>query len=130
MEFNQRLLTTPALAQLQPSWEHVPFDASEETMSDILKRGVGTEYHYSGTCAMMPREMGGLVDANLTVYGTSNLRVIDSSIFPVIPGAHLQAVVYAVAEKAADIIKGNQGRRVPELRVKLKQEVLRGPWWA
>lgn len=55
---------------------------------------------------MMPLELGGVVDANLTVYGTQNLRVVDTSVFPVIPGAHLQAVAYAVAEKAADIIKG------------------------
>jgi choline dehydrogenase-like flavoprotein len=55
---------------------------------------------------MMPLELGGVVDTNLTVYGTSNLRVVDTSVFPVIPGAHLQAVAYAVAEKAADMIKG------------------------
>ena len=55
---------------------------------------------------MLPRSLGGVVDSNLTVYGTSNLRVVDTSIFPLIPGAHLQSVVYAVAEKAADLIKG------------------------
>lgn len=31
--------------------------------------------------------------------GTQNLRVVDAGIFPVIPAAHLQAVVYGVAEK-------------------------------
>jgi GMC oxidoreductase len=28
-----------------------------------------------GTCAMKPREEGGVVDARLNVYGTQNLKV-------------------------------------------------------
>ena len=48
---------------------------------------------------MLPLENGGVVDPALRVYGTQNLRVADTSIFPLIPAAHLQAVVYAVAEK-------------------------------
>ncbi|KAJ0422354.1 hypothetical protein BJY00DRAFT_311075 [Aspergillus carlsbadensis] len=58
----------------------------------------------SGTCAMMPREDGGVVDPSLKVYGTSNLRVVDASIFPLLPRGNIEATVYAVAEKAADII--------------------------
>ena len=131
MEFNQRLLATPALAQLEPSFTHVPYNASPSILSTILKRGISTEFHYSSTLAMLPLSLGGVVDSNLTVYGTSNLRVVDSSIFSVVPGAHLQAVVYAVAEKAADIIKGgSQERRVEELMGQLGREVpTRGGWW-
>ena len=55
---------------------------------------------------MLPLSLGGVVCPNLTVYGTTNLRVVDTSIFPLIPAAHLQAVTYAVAEKAADLIRG------------------------
>ncbi|KAJ7234408.1 alcohol oxidase [Mycena rebaudengoi] len=55
--------------------------------------------HLVGTAAMATRELGGVVDANLRVYGTSNLRIVDASIMPMIPGAHLQATVYAIAEK-------------------------------
>ena len=61
---------------------------------------------------MLPRQYGGVVDPNLRVYGTTNLRVVDSSIFPLVPGAHLQAVVYGVAEKAADTIKAANGEGV------------------
>jgi len=55
---------------------------------------------------MMPRARGGVVDSELKVYGTSNLRVVDASILPMELACHLQATVYALAEKAADIILG------------------------
>jgi choline dehydrogenase len=101
MQFNQRILNTPAIQQLQPSYNAVPRDASVEVLTAYLKNNLKTEYHYSGTCAMMPRQLGGVVDPNLLVYGTKNVRVVDTSIFPIIPGAHLQAVTYAVAEKVS-----------------------------
>ena len=62
-------------------------------------------WHVTGTCAMRPREDGGVVDSQLRVYGVQGLRVVDASVFPVIPDAHLVAGVYMVAEKAADMIK-------------------------
>jgi choline dehydrogenase-like flavoprotein len=65
-----------------------------------------TYAHSSGGCALMPEGIGGCVDAQLKVYGVEKLRVVDASIIPLIPAAHLQATMYAVAEKAADIIKG------------------------
>jgi len=65
-----------------------------------------TEYHTCGTAAMLPREKGGVVDEKLVVYGTRNLRLVDASIFPVIPRGNIMSTVYAVAEKAADIIRG------------------------
>jgi len=62
-------------------------------------------WHPSGTCSMLPRANGGVVSEKLLVYGTQNLRIIDASIFPLIPRGNLQATVYAVAERAADIVK-------------------------
>lgn len=123
MQFNQRILDTPAIQQLQPSYDTVPQDASVEVLTAYLMNNTLTEYHYSGTCAMIPQQLGGVVDPNLLVYGIDNVRVVDTSVFPMIPAAHLQAVAYAVAEKvsfafscmrngnadfvqAADIIKG------------------------
>jgi choline dehydrogenase-like flavoprotein len=55
---------------------------------------------------MLPKEKGGVVDEKLVVYGTRNLRLVDASIFPLIPRGNIISTVYAVAEKAADIIKG------------------------
>lgn len=46
--------------------------------------------------------------ADLRVYGTRKLSVVDASLMPLVPATHLQLTVYAVAEKAADIIKGRR----------------------
>ena len=99
MQLNQRILDTDPIQELMPSYVSIPQDASADDLNAILQDSLGTEYHYSGTCAMMPHDLGGVVDADLLVYGTDNVRVVDTSIFPLVPTAHLSAVVYAVAEK-------------------------------
>ena len=129
MEFNHRLLQTPQLDALQPSFHQVPLNATTAQLSAILSAGIGTEYHFCGAAAMAPRELGGVVDPELVVYGTQNLRVVDSSIFPIIPGAHLQAVVYGVAEKAADIIGGDWRGRLEVLEEELRGQVPKGEFW-
>lgn len=47
-----------------------------------------------------------VVDEELRVRGVSNLRVADASIMPLLMGGHPQMAVYAIGEKAADLIKG------------------------
>ncbi|KAF3402984.1 Oxygen-dependent choline dehydrogenase [Talaromyces pinophilus] len=76
-----------------------------ESAKKYLRDTASTAFHSCGTAAMLPRDEGGVVDEKLRVYGTSNLRIVDASIFPVIPGSNLMTTTYAVAERAADIIK-------------------------
>lgn len=58
---------------------------------------------------MAPRAAGGVVDGALKVYGTTNLRVVDASVLPVELACHIQATVYAIAEKVRMVCGG----RVP-----------------
>ncbi|KAG9187126.1 hypothetical protein G6011_04997 [Alternaria panax] len=61
-------------------------------------------YHPIGTAALLPEKDGGVVNAELKVYGTKRLRVVDASVIPLLPSAHLQTLVYGIAEKAAGMI--------------------------
>ena len=102
--FNRQILATPSMSLLQAAQFVPPPDADNEALNQIINNGIRTEFHPSGTCAMLPLENGGVVDPHLRVYGTQNLRVVDAGIFPMIPAAHLQAVVYGVAEKVGSTL--------------------------
>ncbi|KAH6640238.1 hypothetical protein F5144DRAFT_639764 [Chaetomium tenue] len=60
--------------------------------------------HPCCTAAMLPKSRGGVVGPKLKVHGAKGLRVVDMSVMPILPAAHLSATAYAVGEKAADII--------------------------
>ena len=101
--FNRQILATPPMLELQAAQFVPPVTANEDAIDQVINNGIRTEFHPSGTAAMLPLSEGGVVDSHLRVWGTQNLRVVDASIFPMIPAAHLQAVVYGVAEKVLQI---------------------------
>ncbi|KAI0083871.1 alcohol oxidase [Irpex rosettiformis] len=72
---------------------------SDEDLINYIKSNAMSSSHPIGTAAMAPRELGGVVDADLKVYGTTNLRVVDASIIPIIVGANPQQTIYAIGEK-------------------------------
>ncbi|KAL9594118.1 MAG: hypothetical protein Q9219_007208 [cf. Caloplaca sp. 3 TL-2023] len=80
-------------------------EINDETVRDLINTGFITGWHVVGSCAMMPRAQGGVVDPRLKVYGTKNVRVVDASIVPLHVRGNTVSLVYAIAEKAADIIK-------------------------
>jgi len=77
-----------------------------EKAEEIVRQRQISIYHVAGSCAMLPREHGGVVDTNLRVYGTKNVRVVDASVFPLMVEGNIQSTVYAVAERAADLLRG------------------------
>ncbi|KAI0844742.1 putative GMC oxidoreductase [Daldinia vernicosa] len=102
LEFNDRLIQTPPMAALKP----VPppgfgiEEARNKTaLDETMRRKITTGFHLSGTTSMLPLAYGGVVDPSLRVYGTRNLRVVDAGVIPLLPGAHIQAAIYAIAEK-------------------------------
>ncbi|MBX3427564.1 MAG: GMC family oxidoreductase N-terminal domain-containing protein [Pirellulales bacterium] len=62
-------------------------------------------HHACGTCRMGPDgDQYAVLDSRFRVRGVDNLRVVDASIFPKIPGYFIVANVYMASEKAADVI--------------------------
>lgn len=57
---------------------------------------------------MLPMEQGGVVDDELRVYGTDNVRVVDASVVPVSPGQHVMGLAYAVAVRAAQMLQAGR----------------------
>lgn len=97
--------TQPLNASITKEISPGPSVATDSDWDAWIPPQVGTEYHPCCTAAMLPLSQGGVVDANLKVYGTANLRVVDASIYPMEFAAHLQAPTYGVAEQAAEIIR-------------------------
>ncbi|KAJ4409166.1 hypothetical protein N0V82_009545 [Gnomoniopsis sp. IMI 355080] len=89
------------LSEYQPGLETV---STDEEWAAYTREALFSIYHYSGTCAMLPKKDGGVVGPRLKVYGTENLRVVDVSITPVLIGSHTQTVAYGIAEVAAEMI--------------------------
>ncbi|KAK2811191.1 hypothetical protein FQN50_002288 [Emmonsiellopsis sp. PD_5] len=83
-------------------WSTEP--ASRSVVSEVTPATPNT--HPVGTLAMMPKELGGVVDPALKVYGATNVRVVDASVMPFQVSGHLSSTLYAIAERAVDIIKG------------------------
>jgi choline dehydrogenase len=83
----------------------VPDSDSDEDVRSFVARNTSTLYHPVGTCAI-----GTVVDAELRVRGVEGLRVVDASVMPVVPRGNTNAPTIAIAERAADLLRG----RTPE----------------
>ncbi len=66
-----------------------------------------TVHHPLGTCKMgLASDKMAVVDAELRVHGVAGLRVVDGSVMPDLVGANINAPIIMIAEKAADLIRG------------------------
>jgi choline dehydrogenase len=95
----------------QPAWDGLdggelspgPSVESDEQILEWVRHDAETALHPSCTCAMGP-----VVDpSSMRVHGLEGLRVVDASVFPGITNANIYAPTMMVAEKAADLIRGN-----------------------
>jgi choline dehydrogenase len=87
-------------------------DVNEEQLREVIRREAWG-HHACGTCQMgratpdhaPPAENPrAVVDSRFRVYGTRNLRVVDASVFPKIPGFFIVTPIYMISEKACDVI--------------------------
>ena len=100
-----RKLTAKLKAEGAIAAEEQPGEAlqSDDQLRDFV-RSRAWGHHASCTCAIGPREAGGVLGSDFRVHGATGLRVVDASIFPRIPGFFIASAVYMAAEKAADAI--------------------------
>jgi choline dehydrogenase len=101
--FNRPELSTYFDAETLPG----PQATTDDELLDYARRNGNTGYHLVGTCRMGPAgDTRSVVDDELRVHGIAGLRVVDASIMPMLPSANTYASTLAIAEKAADMIRG------------------------
>jgi choline dehydrogenase-like flavoprotein len=95
------IASRPALRKLRTADWAVPESDSDTDILAFARHNTRTIFHPVGTCPM-----GTVVDAELRVHGVERLRVVDASVMPTVPRGNTNAPVIALAERAADLIRG------------------------
>ena len=104
-KFLRKLTATPAFQSILEDEIQPGLDVqTDDALMDDIKNRSGTVYHPIGTCRMGNTEAGNVVNPKLQIYGLSNIRVVDASIFPTLTSGNTNAPVIMAAEKAADMI--------------------------
>lgn len=86
--------------------EEVPGDQvqSDEQIKAFIKANAWG-HHASCSCKMGPADPNlAVVDSRFRVNGVKNLRIVDASVFPKIPGYFIVSAVYMISEKAFEVI--------------------------
>jgi len=110
----EAIFASPGLAEIceAPLYER---PQTEAEWVELVRNFTGLGWHASGTCRM-GGDADAVVDPRLRVNGVHGLRVVDASIFPVVPSTNTNAPAMMVGEKGADMIRQDQqaGQRVRE----------------
>ena len=68
-----------------------------------------TVHHPAGTCKMgKESDASAVVDSELRLHGVAGLRIVDASVMPDLVSGNINAAVIMIAEKAADLIRGQR----------------------
>ena len=93
-------------SRISPTAEEV---ASDELLDRWLDANLSIAGHTSCTCRMGPESKPlAVVDQRCQVYGVEGLAVIDASVMPDIPRANTNATTIMIAERAYDLLFGDQ----------------------
>ncbi|KAM0551241.1 hypothetical protein ACHAPJ_008586 [Fusarium lateritium] len=108
LQFVDKIVHTEPLSQIirAPASPSAATIKDDKRLGEWITQNTITDWHPVGTCAMGGHAgiEGGVVDERLRVHGVQGLRVVDASIMPLQISAHIQATVYAIAEKGAHMI--------------------------
>jgi choline dehydrogenase-like flavoprotein len=98
---------SPALANWRGE-EALPGPAirDDKQLHTYLRKNLRSYSHYAGTCRIGIDETA-VIDPELRVRGVSGLRIADASVMPAIISANTNATVYAIAERAADLLRSH-----------------------
>ncbi len=90
--------------------EVAPLGFSDSEIDALIDKAAISVHHPVGTCKMgQENDNTAVVDAQLKVFGTQNIRVVDASIMPMIVGGGTNASVIMIAERASDLIRALKG---------------------
>jgi choline dehydrogenase len=83
---------------------------TDQEIMDWVARDAETALHPSCTCKMgLEADPMAVVDPfTMKVHGTEGLRIVDASVMPIVSNGNIYAPTMMIAEKAADIILGNE----------------------
>jgi choline dehydrogenase len=102
------IAAAPPLAGYASGPINVPASDSDEDILAHVAANLQTLYHPVGTCRMGGDELA-VVDSELRVRGADGLRVIDASVMPTVTRGNTNAPTIAIAERAADLVRGRVG---------------------
>jgi len=105
----RHIMNQPAFApynagELSPG----PEVSTGEEILDWVARDAETALHPSGTARMGIDDRSVVAPGSMRVHGTEGLSVVDASVMPTVTNGNIYAPVMMIAEKAADLILGNQ----------------------
>lgn len=105
----REILSQPAFApfsggEISPG----PTVDTDEKILEWVRNDGETAYHPSCTCRMGTDEMSVVDPITMEVKGMSGIRVVDASVMPYVTNGNIYAPVMMLAEKAADLILGNE----------------------
>jgi choline dehydrogenase len=103
VRFAEQLLKVPNL-NAKIIWPEEKDRRGDDALKEFIKREAWG-HHACGTCKIGPAaDKEAVLDTDFRVRGVKNLRVVDASVFPKIPGFFIVTSIYMISEKASDVI--------------------------
>jgi choline dehydrogenase len=80
---------------------------TDRQIERFVRERADSYHHQAGSCRMGIDDLA-VVDPQLRVHGVAGLRVVDASVMPSVPSGNCNTAIAAIAERAADLIKGDR----------------------